>query len=214
MRMFAAVLAGLLLGLAGGGVPGGAVAGPSMSEGGPPSPRERLLLLARAAGPAAGDVSTGRYSRIRLVRWVRTGAVVARFDSERWRAADGSGRLAELRLDAPGAPVSRIDYPPGGLPLHPARPGDGPTAVATSLLDTIGVRYLDRAERAAALRTLAGLPGLAYAGLTESGLAFTLPAGDAPLTIRVSPATGEVTGWQYGDAERVEVLARDRVASL
>ncbi|WP_426503912.1 hypothetical protein ACPPVO_40690 [Dactylosporangium sp. McL0621] len=176
---------------------------------GPPPARERLLLLAAAAGPAAGDTSIGRYSRIQLRRWVRTGTRVTRFDSERWRAADGSGRLAERRLDPPGTAATRTDFPPGGLPLRPAGPGGDPAAVVTSLLDMIGIRYLDRAERAAVLRTVAGLPGLAVAGRT-----FTLPAGEGRLALDVDPATGEIVAWQYDDAVRVEVLRRDRVPDL
>ncbi|WP_432972313.1 hypothetical protein [Dactylosporangium sp. CA-233914] len=172
----------------------------------PASARDRLLLIAAAAGRVAGDASTGPYSRIHLVRWVRTGAGAIRFDSERWRAADGSGRLVERRLDAPGAPAVRTDYPPGSLLLRTADPADGPTAVATSLLDMIGIRYLDRPARAAALRTLASLPGLA-----GTGPAFTLTAGANRLTIVVDPATAELTGWQYDDGERVEILSRTRV---
>ena len=74
--------------------------------------------------------------------------------------------------------------------------------------------YLDRAGRAAALRVLAGQPGLDYAGPDPLGARFALTAGEVRLTVSVRPATGEVTGWQYGDAERVEVLARTRVPSV
>ena len=190
--------------------------------------RDRLLWLAAAAGPADGDGGAGRYSRIRLQRQVRT----VRTDSERWRGPDGSGRLAERRLGSPGAPVVRTDYPPGSLrlrtgepfPADPAalvaaltrgQPGDGPAAVVTGLLDTIGIRYLDRAERATTLRAIAGLPGLVYAGPDPLGLAFTLAVGDERLRLVVDGRTGEVTEWQYGGgAERVVILERARVTGL
>jgi hypothetical protein len=191
------------------------------------SARERLLWLAGAAQAAGGDGGGGRYSRIHLQRTARS----VRIDSERWRGPDGSGRLAERRLGTPGAPVVRTDYPPGSLrlrtgepfPTDPAalvtaltrgQPGDGPTAVVTGLLDTIGIRYLDRAERAATLRALAGLPGLAFAGAGPHGLEFTVAVGDERLRLDVDGATGEVTGWEWGDAERVEILGRARADGL
>ncbi|MER7274365.1 hypothetical protein ABT369_07920 [Dactylosporangium sp. NPDC000244] len=207
MRALGAVVAVVLGGLAAGVLPAAAdtVLG---HPPGPPSARERLLLLAAAAGPAAADGSTGRYSRVHLVRWVRSGTAVARIDSERWRAPDGSGRVSERRVDPPG-PGSTVDYSSGELPMPPVDPTADPTAIVTSLLDMIGVRYLDRPERAAALRTIAGLPGLAAAGQ-----GFSVPVGATRLTIELDPGTGEIVAWQYGDAERVEVLSRERVADL
>jgi hypothetical protein len=218
------------------------------ATGGPPrtgpalSPRDRLLLLADVAGPAVGDASAGRYSRIHIRRWVRTGDRFARWDSERWRAPDGSGRLAERRLDSvatlaepfpaaglntAGAPSIRTDYPAGSLRLRVGEPfpatagallaafgGEGPTAVTAGLLDSIGIRYLDRAERAAVLRVFAGLPGLTFVGAGALGLGFGLDLPGVRLRLLVDAVTGEVVGWQHGDAERVLVLDRTRVARL
>ncbi|MGI5242584.1 hypothetical protein [Dactylosporangium sp. CA-139066] len=148
-----------------------------------------------------------------LRRWVGPTPI----DSERWRAPDGSGRVAARRQ---GATV-RTDYPPGSLRLpfgepfpdtaaglRAALPG-APAAAATALLDAIGIRYLTPAERAAVLRVIAGLPGLTFTGGGPHGLSFAL---DGPgLSVAVDPATGAVTGWRYGDAERVEVLDSRRV---
>jgi hypothetical protein len=182
---------------------------------GPLSARDRLLLLADAAGPGDGDAGSGTYSQVHLRRWVgRT-----RIDSQRWRAPDGSGRLSERRR---GATV-RTEYPAGGLRLpfgepfpataaglRAALPG-APGAAVTALLDAIGIRYLDPAERAAVLRVLAGLPGLTFTGAGPGGLGFALDASGLRLGVAVDPATGAVTGWRYGDAERVEVLDSRRV---
>ncbi|MFB9177915.1 hypothetical protein ACFFX1_07185 [Dactylosporangium sucinum] len=174
------------------------------------SPAERLLTVAERAGPAPGDVTAGEYSRIHLRRVTRSGGRAVVWDSVRWRAADGSGRLAERRLTGRGGPgpATVTDYPPGALEVA------GPTAV-TSVLDLIGLRYLDRAERAAVLRVVAGLPGLAYRGPARAGtLGFTVDVAGTPLTLAVRTTTGEIVEWDYGDAQRVVVVDRARVSAL
>ncbi|WP_238010711.1 hypothetical protein KZZ52_39490 [Dactylosporangium sp. AC04546] len=174
------------------------------------SPAERLLTVAQRAGPAPGDLAAGGYSRIHLRRVTRVGGRPVVWDSVRWRAADGSGRLAERRLTARGGPgpATVTDYPPGALEVA------GPTVV-TSVLDLVGLRYLDLAERAAVLRVVAGLPGLAYRGPGDAGtIAFTVDVGGTPLTLAVRTTTGEIDGWDYSDAQRVVVVDRTRVAAL
>jgi len=206
--------------------------------------RQRLLLAAAGAAPVPADRLAGVYSHIRLRRWV--GGDEGARDSERWRAADGSGLLAEGRTGKGSKGSANItEYPAGALPLPVAEPfpadpatlrrqlsgendpgelrttaGGDPGLVVTRLLDLVGLRYLDRAERATVLRLLAELPGLAAAepagvpAADPTALTFGLEFDGTRLTFAVRAGSGEILGWQYGDAERVAVLIRSREPQL
>lgn len=97
-----------------------------------PTPQQRLLSLADQIAAVPQDAHTGRVDYTHVQLWARATDVVARFDTEKWWAADGSGRVRERRLrDRPDltrppsgdehrqmltGSVGVEDYGPGRLP--------------------------------------------------------------------------------------------------
>jgi hypothetical protein len=97
-----------------------------------PTPQQWLLSLADQIAAVPQDAHTGRVDYTHVQLWARATDVVARFDTEKWWAADGSGRVRERRLrDRPDltrppssdehrqlltGPAGVQDYRPGRLP--------------------------------------------------------------------------------------------------
>lgn len=178
------------------------------------SAQSLLLAIAQRARPNASDQQPGTGSCLHLTRRDRNpGRRSIETTSIRQINADGSGLLWQQRTSH-GDPVPPLTlYGPGELrspisepiPTDPARladavtavtpPGSGSTAVVAVLLDLISVRILGLAQRAAAVRLLAMLPGVELVGWYE----FRFSDGSSdPIDVYLDPDTAEILGYRLG----------------
>jgi hypothetical protein len=114
------------------------------------TPQERLRALADRLTASPTDDHVGRFDYVRTQLWARATTKVARFETEKWRAADGSGRVVERR-PADRADLTRLpdgndrgdfataqaevqDYGPGRLAPEVSLPiATGPDALAAQM---------------------------------------------------------------------------------
>lgn len=163
---------------------------------GPSAPTGPLaVLVERAASRPAVTLGTGDrlYShRVETVTTSGNGAEVLAFRTETWIAADGTGRIIEGTVDAPGIdPVDRLVTEPGTLTVAgvpQARLADLPRA-APALLEELGALVsVDAAEPANLSTVLLDL--LADAAVPPAVRVALLEALEAGGFVVVAP-TGE-----------------------
>lgn len=194
----------------------------------PARPQLQAIVQRVISGPAEPS-GCGRYTYVHLREWAANTAVSDRqgishlslTDSHRWRADDGSGRIAENRSETPSStPASRSDdMPPATLPGPLPEPPNADPDILAHAIDAVypwsqggraGIRAADiyswnaptRDQRAAIVQILADST-LIWRGTTvdragRPGIAVSIDSNQgATRDLLILSRTGDVLAYEH-----------------